>query len=61
MSRIRLVTQIQAPREACFALSLSVDAHTSSMQRSGERVVAGVHQGEMAAGVTTLDPLRSEV
>ena len=52
MTNIALETHIQAPREACFALSLSVDAHTSSMRRSSEQIVAGVRQGEMSAGET---------
>lgn len=52
MIRIRLETRIGAPREACFALSLSVDAHSASMGRSRERAVAGVTKGEMGDGDT---------
>ncbi|MBN9612177.1 MAG: SRPBCC family protein [Actinobacteria bacterium] len=52
MPTIRLETLIAAPPEACFALSLSVDAHTRSMARSSERAVAGVTAGEMTAGQT---------
>jgi len=52
MPTIRLETLIAAPPEACFALSLSVDAHTRSMARSSERAIAGVTSGEMGAGET---------
>jgi hypothetical protein len=34
---IRLETVITASISDCFELSLSVDAHTASMSRSGER------------------------
>ncbi len=47
MPSIRLTTAIPAAIEDCFALSLSVDAHTASMQGSGERIVAGVRSGQM--------------
>lgn len=43
---------IDAPPAACFALSLSVDAHTASMSGSAERIVGGVTAGEMRAGET---------
>ena len=52
MPELVLRTEIAAPIDRCFALSLSVDAHTSSMRTSGERVVAGVASGEMALGDT---------
>ncbi|MEO6715479.1 MAG: SRPBCC family protein, partial [Mycobacteriales bacterium] len=53
MPLIHLETVIDAPREACFDLSLSVDAHMASMSgRSGERAVAGVTSGLMAFGDT---------
>jgi ligand-binding SRPBCC domain-containing protein len=42
---LRLETIVAAPVEACFDLSLSVDAHTASMGPSGERAVAGVTSG----------------
>ena len=45
MTIIRLETNIQAPVERCFDLSLSVDLHTSSMAHTGERAVAGVTKG----------------
>lgn len=52
MPTIQLEALIRASPEACFALSLSVDAHTASMRQSGERAVAGVTSGEMQAGET---------
>lgn len=50
MPRIELTTPIAASIERCFELSLSVDAHTSSMADSGERAVAGVTSGVMGLG-----------
>lgn len=52
MPDLLLTTHIAAPRERCFVLSLSVDAHTGSMASSGERVVAGVRSGSMTLGDT---------
>jgi ligand-binding SRPBCC domain-containing protein len=52
MPELVLTTKIAAPPERCFALSLSVDAHTDSMKASGERIVAGVRSGSMALGDT---------
>jgi ligand-binding SRPBCC domain-containing protein len=49
---IRLETVIDAPAGACFDLSLSVDAHTASMQRSAERATGGVTSGAMKLGDT---------
>ena len=48
--RIELTTEIPATPEQCFELSLSVDAHRSSMSDSGERAVAGVTSGVMRLG-----------
>ena len=50
MPRIVLTTEVAAPAQKCFDLSLSVDAHTASMSRSGERVVAGIESGVMGLG-----------
>ncbi|MFE7223877.1 SRPBCC family protein [Nocardioides sp. NPDC057577] len=50
MPRIVLTTQISATPERCFELSLSVDAHRSSMSDSGERAIAGVTSGVMRRG-----------
>jgi ligand-binding SRPBCC domain-containing protein len=47
-----LQTSLLAPPAECFALSLSVDAHTASMGPSSERVVAGTRSGEMGLGDT---------
>jgi ligand-binding SRPBCC domain-containing protein len=52
MPELVLTTEIDAPLAACFALSLSVDAHTSSMESSGERIVAGISSGSMTLGDT---------
>lgn len=52
MPSFRIETVIAAPVADCFALSLSVDAHTASMGPSGERAVAGVTSGEMTLGDT---------
>jgi ligand-binding SRPBCC domain-containing protein len=50
VSVIRVETRIAAPIADCFMLSLSVDAHTSSMSASGERAVSGVTSGVMKLG-----------
>ncbi|MGY0389543.1 SRPBCC family protein [Nocardioides sp. WG-D5] len=50
MPCIELTTEIPARPEQCFELSLSVDAHRSSMSDSGERAVAGVTSGVMRLG-----------
>lgn len=47
-----VTTRIAAPRERCFALSLSIDAHTNSLAHSSERAVAGVTRGEIGPGET---------
>ena len=52
MPELVITTQIAAPLAECFALSLSVDAHTSSMEASGERIIAGVRSGGMTLGDT---------
>lgn len=52
MPELVFSTEIAAPRDRCFALSLSVDAHTSSMKSSGEEVIGGVRSGAMAFGDT---------
>jgi len=48
--RIQLTTEVPATPERCFELSLSVDAHQSSMSDSGERAIAGVTSGVMGLG-----------
>lgn len=52
MPEIVLTTRIPATPEACFELSLSVDAHTASMSASGETIVGGVDSGSMKLGET---------
>ncbi len=52
MPRIHLQTDLSAEPAACFELSLSVDAHTQSMRRSGETAVAGITSGTMKLGDT---------
>jgi ligand-binding SRPBCC domain-containing protein len=47
---IRLQTIIGAPISDCFELSLSVDAHTTSMGSSNERAIGGVTCGVMNLG-----------
>ena len=52
MPSIRLQTALPSSPEEAFELSLSVDAHTSSMSGSAERAVAGVTSGVLRAGDT---------
>ncbi len=52
MPRIVLTTSVPAPIRECFELSLSVEAHTASMARSGERAVAGTGSGILTLGET---------
>jgi len=52
MPVVVLETWIAAPIEACYELSLSVDAHTASMSGSDERAVAGVTSGVMGLNDT---------
>ena len=47
MPVIELHTTINAPAEACFLLSLSVDVHRESVASTGETVVAGISSGQM--------------
>jgi hypothetical protein len=52
MALITLKTEIKAPAERCFDLSLSVDIHVKSTARTGERAIAGVTSGLMKYGDT---------
>jgi ligand-binding SRPBCC domain-containing protein len=45
-----LTTQITAPIEAVFDLSLNIDAHAESMGRSREQAIAGVTSGQIGLG-----------
>ena len=50
MNSLRVETVIAAPRERCFDLSRSVDAHLRSAANTGERVVAGRTSGLLDLG-----------
>lgn len=50
MTAFAIETLIEAPVERCFALSLSIDAHTDSMAPSGERAIAGTTSGQIGPG-----------
>ena len=44
------ISLIHAPIERCFDLSRSIDLHTKSTARSGERAIAGVTSGLIGMG-----------
>lgn len=48
----RVVTELDAPPEAAFALSLDVGAHERSMAGTHERAVGGTTSGRIALGET---------
>jgi ligand-binding SRPBCC domain-containing protein len=50
MTRIELVTRIDAPIERCFDLARSIDLHMASTDWTGERAVAGVTSGLIGPG-----------
>ncbi|MEV4219843.1 SRPBCC family protein [Nonomuraea sp. NPDC049725] len=50
MPRFEVSTRVLAPPRRVFDVSLSVELHTASMARSGERAVGGVTSGQLAAG-----------
>ena len=50
MPTLRLETWVDAPRETCFDLARSVDAHVASTAKTRERAVAGVTSGLMSLG-----------
>lgn len=50
MPQIVLRTGIAASARDCFDISLSVDAHTASMSRSGERIIGGIRSGVLGLG-----------
>lgn len=52
MSILFLETPINAKPEVCYKLSLSVDLHQLSAQKTGEHIVGGVRQGIMRLGDT---------
>ncbi|MEO8797697.1 MAG: SRPBCC family protein [Polyangiaceae bacterium] len=50
MPTIMIETRICAPRERCFDLARSVDAHLASTADTGERAVGGVTHGLLELG-----------
>ncbi len=52
MAVIQFETEVAAPVGVCYALSLSVDLHQLSTNKTGEHIVAGVRQGVMKRGET---------
>lgn len=50
MTVIVLHTEIAAPPERCFELSLDLDVHRRSMEHSGERIVGGRTAGVLGLG-----------
>jgi hypothetical protein len=49
---IELETEIAAPPERCFLLSLSIDLHMESTAPTRERAIAGVTRGIIGPGQT---------
>jgi ligand-binding SRPBCC domain-containing protein len=47
-----MATEIDAPSDRCFLLSLSIDLHVASTVSTGERAVAGVTHGIIGLGET---------
>lgn len=52
VSAFTIVTRTDAPADRLFDLSLNIDAHVASMERSGETAIAGVTGGTIALGET---------
>lgn len=52
MQLIRVETNIAAPAERCFLLSLSIDLHMASTVQTRERAIAGVTHGIIGLGET---------
>ena len=50
MPRIDIALHVDAPREVCFDLARSIDAHLQSTAATGERVVAGKMSGLLELG-----------
>lgn len=50
MAIIELTTEINAPIDRVFDLARSIDLHTNSTSKTGERAVAGVTSGLLGAG-----------
>ena|ERR1700752_2871811 len=54
MAIITLQTEINAPIETCFLLSLSVDLHTASVSKTKEKAISGVTKGLMKINDTVI-------
>ena len=52
MSKIVLLTEINAPVQRCFDLARSIDLHVESTKQTGERVIAGRMSGLIELGET---------
>jgi ligand-binding SRPBCC domain-containing protein len=52
MPRFEVTTDITAPPQRVFDVSLEVDVHTGSMAGSGEQAVGGVTSGRLSGGDT---------
>jgi ligand-binding SRPBCC domain-containing protein len=50
MQTLRIETDIAAPLDRCFDLARSVEAHTASTSRTGERAVDGKTRGLLVLG-----------
>ena len=50
MPVIQVTTRIQAPIERCFDLARDIDLHTHSLDKTGEKAVAGVTSGLIGRG-----------
>lgn len=48
--RFEVITEIAAPPEIVFDLSLDIDEHLGSMAASGERAIGGVTSGKIGLG-----------
>ena len=52
MQAIAVETEIEAPVERCFLLSLSIDLHVESTAQTGEHAIAGITSGLIGMGET---------
>ena len=52
MPHIHLETLIKAPIERCFDLSRSIDLHSTSVRKTGEKAIAGTTTGLIGPGET---------
>jgi ligand-binding SRPBCC domain-containing protein len=52
MPLIRLKTEIYAPPETCFDLSLNIDLHMQSMEQTNEKAIGGRTGGQIQLGET---------